>query len=92
MKVAFLPISIIAGVLAGLLGRKTFEGLWGKVDDEEAPDPKHREVSMPKLVAALLLEGAIFRLAKGLVDHALRRGFARFTGTWPGEEEPEPQS
>jgi hypothetical protein len=92
MKAIFLPISIVAGVLAGLLGRKAFEGIWSKVDEEEAPDPKHREVSMGKLALALILEGAIFRLVKGLVDHGLRRGFARFTGSWPGEEEPEPES
>jgi hypothetical protein len=92
MKLVFLPVSIIAGVLAGLLGRKAFEGVWGKVDEEEAPDPKHRDVSLPKLAAALLIEGAIFRLVKGLVDHGLRRGFARLTGSWPGEDEPQPES
>jgi hypothetical protein len=43
------------------------------------------------LVAALLFEGAIFRLVKGLTDHGARRAFARTTGTWPGEEEPEPE-
>jgi Protein of unknown function (DUF4235) len=91
MKLIFLPVSVVAGLLAGLIGRKAFEGIWGKVDEEEVPDPKHREVSVPKLIAALVIEGAIFRLAKGLVDHGLRRGFARFTGTWPGEDEPEPQ-
>jgi hypothetical protein len=37
----------------------------------------------------LLIEGAIFRLVKGLFDHAARRGFARMTGAWPGEEAPE---
>jgi len=89
MKVTFLPISILGGIVAGIVGKKAFEGIWAKVDEEEPPDPKHRETSWGKLALALLLEGAIFRLARGLFDHAARRGFARFTGAWPGEETPE---
>ena len=89
MKAAFLPISILGGILAGLIGKKAFEGIWGKVDEEEPPDPKHRETSWGKLAVALLLEGAIFRLVRGLFDHAARRGFARMTGTWPGDESPD---
>ena len=89
MKALFLPISILGGLLAGIVGKKTFEAIWGRVDDQEPPEPEHREISVPKLALALLLEGAIFRLARGLFDHAARRGFARFTGEWPGEEEPE---
>jgi hypothetical protein len=89
MKVAFIPISILGGFLAGLIGQKLFEKLWSVIDDEEPPDAQHREVAMAKLVGALLLEGAIFRLIRGLFDHTARRGFARMTGTWPGEEAPE---
>jgi uncharacterized protein DUF4235 len=91
MKFLFLPISIGLGLAAGLLGRKIFEQAWGLIDDEEPPDAKHREISFPKLIAALLVEGAIFRLVKGLTDHGARRSFARMTGTWPGEEAPEPE-
>jgi hypothetical protein len=59
MKYAFLPVSIVFGLVAGLLGRKVFEQAWG--------------------------------LVKGLTDHGARRSFARMTGTWPGEEAPEPE-
>jgi len=89
MKFVFTPISVIAGLLAGILGRKIFERLWGLVDDEEPPRPEHRELSWPKLIAALAFEGAIFRLVKGLVDHGARRAFAGATGSWPGEEAPQ---
>ncbi len=87
----FAPVSIAAGLIAGLLGRKLFETAWGFVDDEEPPDAEHREISIPKLVAALAIEGAIFRLVKGLVDHGARRSFRRATGAWPGEEAPDPE-
>jgi hypothetical protein len=89
MKFLFLPVSIAAGLIAGLAAKKIFEQIWSLVDQEEPPDPQHREFQWPKLVGALLIEGAIFRLAKGLTDHGMRRSFARATGTWPGEEAPD---
>lgn len=89
MKLVFTPVSILAGLVAGLIGQKIFERLWGLVDEEEPPSPEHREFSWPKLIAALLVEGAIFRLVKGLTDHGARRMFAKGTGSWPGEERPQ---
>jgi len=91
MKLIFLPISIVGGILAGLIAKKVFEQAWGLIDDEEPPDAKHREIEYGKLAAALVLEGAIFRLVRGFFDHSARRGFQRFTGAWPGEEAPEPE-
>ena len=88
MKFIFTPVSIVLGLLAGVVGQKVFEKLWSLVDDEEPPSPEHREFSWPKLVAALLVEGAIFRLVKGLTDHGARLTFAKATGTWPGDESP----
>ena len=91
MKLIFTPFSIALGFLAGLIGKKIFEQIWGLIDKEEPPDAKHREFEWKKLIAALMVEGAIFRLIKGLTDHGARRSFARVTGTWPGEEAPEPE-
>jgi hypothetical protein len=89
-KILFLPFSVIGGILAGIVGKKAFEALWGVIDDEEAPDPKHRQIPLKKLIPALLLEGAIFRAVRGLFDHGSRQAFSRLTGSWPGEERPEP--
>jgi hypothetical protein len=91
MKIAFTPLSIVLGLIAGLVGKKIFEQIWGLIDDEEPPDAQHRDINYTKLVLALIFEGAIFRLVKGLTDHGARRAFARTTGTWPGEEAPEPE-
>ena len=89
MKLAFIPVSVLGGILAGFIGQKAFDAIWGKVDAQEPPQPEHREVSLAKLAIALLIEGAIFRLVKGMFDHAARRGFARMTGAWPGDEQPD---
>jgi hypothetical protein len=86
MKILFAPVGVIAGLLAGIAAQKAFERLWSVIDDEEPPAPDQRQVSIPKLVAALLVEGAIFRLVKGITDHGVRGGVTRLTGRWPGED------
>jgi hypothetical protein len=87
VRFVFAPIGILAGLAAGFAAQKVFDRAWSILDEEEAPEPEDREVSYPKLVAALLIEGAIFRLVKGMVDRSVRSGFASLTGTWPGEED-----
>lgn len=88
-RILFVPFSIIAGLLAGLVTKKLFEVAWGLVDDTEAPEPEHRDVPWGKLTLALALEGAIFRATRGAIDHGSRVAYQRLTGEWPGEEEPE---
>jgi hypothetical protein len=87
VKVLFAPLGIIAGLIAGFAAQKGFERLWAIFDEEDPPGAEDREVSYPKLIAALLLEGAIFRLVKGVVDRGARASFASLTGRWPGDEE-----
>ena len=89
MKFLFMPFSILAGLVAGYLSKKIFDNVWALFDDEEAPEAHHREISLLKLVLALVIEGAVFRAVRGLVDHGARHGFHRATGTWPGDEAPE---
>jgi Protein of unknown function (DUF4235) len=91
MSRIYLPVGIALSLLAGQISKKLFDLIWGQVEDQEAPRPKHRELDLPKLVLALLIEGALFRLVRGVVDHYARRGFAGLTGSWPGEERPEPE-
>jgi hypothetical protein len=89
IKLIFRPVSIVSGLLAGLLARRTFALLWRAVDEQAPPQPEQQRASIGKLALALSLEGAVFRLVKGIVDHASRRGFAQLTGRWPGEPGPE---
>jgi len=88
-RVLFAPLSIIGGILAGLVGSKIFEFIWGRFDDAEPPEPKTRDTSWLKLGIALALQGAIFRLVRGAFDHGARRAFFKGTRTWPGEAEPD---
>ena len=88
-RIIFVPIGIVAGLIAGQISKKIFDFIWSRISAEEAPEPEHREVSWPQLDRGLAVKGAIFRLAKGLVDRGARTGYLRLTGSWPGEERPE---
>jgi hypothetical protein len=88
-KLAFLPVSIGAGLLAGLIAKKLFAVTWGLIDDQEPPKPEHRNVHAGKLLIALTIEGAITALIRGLANHGSRRAYARLTGSWPGDEQPD---
>ncbi|HEV7398667.1 MAG TPA: DUF4235 domain-containing protein [Solirubrobacterales bacterium] len=90
MKAVFAPIGILAGLAAGFAAQKGFERIWAAFDEEDAPEVEDRVVSYPKLIAALALEGATFRLVKGMVDRGTRIGFASTTGVWPGEDNSAP--
>lgn len=89
-RILFAPVSITGGLLAGLVATKLFELIWGRIDDQEPPAPEHRQIEPVKLVLALLVEGAIFRLVRGAFDHGARSLFFRSTHRWPGEERPDP--
>jgi uncharacterized protein DUF4235 len=88
-KILFMPFSVLGGFLAGKIATTAFERLWSIVDNRESPEPDQRGVKWPKLIAALALEGAIFRAVRGAVDRGSRELFRRLTGSWPGEEAPK---
>jgi hypothetical protein len=88
-KIVFIPFSIAGGLIGGFAGKKLFNQVWGLIDEEEPPGSEHRDVPWWKVIVALALEGAIFRVARGVVDRGSRQAFYRATGTWPGEAKPE---
>jgi hypothetical protein len=91
LKLMFIPFRLAGGIVAGVVSKKLFERIWSRIDKEHAPDPEFREIAIPKLVAGLALEGAVFRAVRGVVDHGMRVAFLRLTGRWPGEKDPEPE-
>jgi hypothetical protein len=86
MIVLFRPVGMIAGLIAGLLAKRIFDQAWKVIDDEDPPEPDVRDIPKLKFMASLVLQGAIFALVRGVVDHYSRIAFARYTGRWPGEE------
>jgi hypothetical protein len=82
MGLIYKPFGVILGLLAGLLGKKIFDFVWEKVDDEET--------SWRRLIAAAAVQGVIFRVTRFAVDRWGAIGWRHLTGVWPGEKRPEP--
>jgi hypothetical protein len=89
--IIYKPIGIVMGILAGLLGKRIFDFVWGKVDDEDPPKPNTQEIAWPKLLMAAALQGVIFKTVRAAVDRQTAKGFAYLTGVWPGERRPDPE-
>lgn len=87
-KFAFRPISIVAGLLAAMIAKRAFTYAWRLVDEEEPPTSSERNARLQKLIPALLLQGAVFAVVRGLVDRGSRQAFRKATGTWPGDQRP----
>ena len=80
---------MLSGIFAGALARRSFTLIWRAFEDGDPPEPDQRRVRLSRLALALAIEGAVFRLVRGLVDHLARRGFADVTGRWPGDTQPD---
>jgi Protein of unknown function (DUF4235) len=90
VKLIYKPIGISLGILAGLLGKRVFNFVWSKIDEEDPPKPTTMQTSWPKLLSAAALQGVIFRTVRVAVDRYGARGWYYLTGSWPGEKKPDP--
>jgi predicted metal-dependent enzyme (double-stranded beta helix superfamily) len=85
-KLAYRPIGLIGGILAGTVSGAVFKFVWKQVaDEDDAPDALQSEYSMKEVVLAAAVQGAIFAATKAAIDRAGARGFTKLTGSWPGD-------
>ncbi len=91
MRLIYKPFGIVLGIVAGILGRQLFNFFWGKVDQQEPPEPTTEETSWRRLLAAAAVQGMIFRVVRVVVDRYGAIGWRYLTGIWPGEKAPEPE-
>ena len=84
-SLAYRPVGLLASVAAGAVASAIFKQIWRRVaDEDDAPDALQSEYSLPKILLAAAIEGAIFAAVKALIDRAGARGYEKLTGTWPG--------
>jgi hypothetical protein len=87
MTFLYKPFGLLISVLGGVLASMLFRRLWMVVaDEEDPPDATDRERGWGEVVLAAAVQGALFGSVKALVDRAGATGFAKATGTWPGED------
>ncbi|OLR92782.1 hypothetical protein BJP25_22020 [Actinokineospora bangkokensis] len=70
-------MSVLGGMLAGMLFKRVWRGVSG---DEEAPEATSPDHSTREVLLAALLQGAIFGLVKASVDRAGAKGYKKVTG------------
>jgi hypothetical protein len=90
MKLLYKPLGIVLGILAGILGRKTFEHVWALVDADAPPEATAEDAGWTKVLTAAALQAVIFAVVRAAVERAGATLFQDFTGTWPGPKRKEP--
>jgi hypothetical protein len=85
VKLAYRPVGLLASVAAGAIASAIFKQIWRRMaDEDDAPDALQSEYSLPKILLAAAIQGAIFAAVKALIDRGGARGFEKLTGSWPG--------
>ena len=85
-KLAYRPIGLLGGILAGSLSGIAFKQVWKLIaKEEDAPGALQSEYRMWEVVLAAAIQGAIFAATKAAIDRAGARGFTKLTGAWPGD-------
>jgi hypothetical protein len=90
MKLIYKPIGVIMGIIAGLVGRRIFDYVWTKVDDEDPPKGTTQNAPWVKILSAAAMQGIIFKTVRVVVDRYGATGWNYLTGSWPGEKRPKP--
>lgn len=90
MKLLFKPMTMIFGMVGGMLASVIFKQVWKRIDDEEeAPKPLEKDFSWKKILLASALQGAIFAVVKAVVSRGGAKGVEKVTGAWPGDDSRE---
>ena len=86
----YKPFGMLFSVLAGLIGKKLFDLVWTKIDDEQPPEPTTEKTTWGRVILTAAIQGGIFRVTRVVVDRYGAIGFHYLTGMWPGKKRPEP--
>jgi hypothetical protein len=90
VKLLYKPFGFVAGIIAGLVGRRIFDYAWEKLDEEEPPKGTTEQAPWLKILGAAALQGVIFQTVRVAVDRYAAIGWRYLTGIWPGEKRPDP--
>jgi hypothetical protein len=85
-RAIYQPLGLLVSVVGGIVAGAIFKQIWKALGHEqEAPEATDRTKGWGEVLAAAAAQGAVFGGVKALIDRAGATGFARLTGTWPGD-------
>lgn len=83
-KLAYKPIGLVLGMIAGAVSGMLFQQLWrGISGSRDAPAATDEDRRWGEVIAAAALQGAIFAVVKAVVDRGGAQGMRKLTGQWP---------
>ena len=86
MKLLYTPLSLLIGVLGGILAGAAFKRVWRLVaDEDDAPDAADFDRTWREVLVAAAVQGAVFGLIKAATRRAGARGVQKLTGHRPGD-------
>jgi hypothetical protein len=87
-KILYRPWGLVASLVGGLIAGQIFQQVWKRLDPQkpdDPPTPLQSEFTLPKILVAALVQGAIFSAVRALINRGGARVFERWTGEWPGD-------
>ncbi|HEX2320049.1 MAG TPA: DUF4235 domain-containing protein [Streptosporangiaceae bacterium] len=86
IKLLYKPVSMAVSILGGMLAGMIFKQIWKlAAGEEDAPKATDAERRWLEVLIAAALEGAIYALVKAALDRGAAHGTKRLTGFWPGK-------
>jgi hypothetical protein len=92
-KILFKPISLLVGVLGGMIASAIFKRVWRlAAGEDEAPKPTDPKRGWTEVLVAATVQGAIFAVVKAAVDRATAEGAGKLTGSWSAQDDDETEA
>lgn len=85
-QIIYRPIGLIGSLVASAVAASVFQLVWKKVaHEDDAPTAMQSEYRLREILLASAVRGAIVAVFRALVSRGGARGFAKLTGSWPGD-------
>jgi hypothetical protein len=86
-KLMYRLLSMLISFGGGLLATAIFKKVWQLTPGaDEAPKSTDASKSLPEVLTAAALQGAIFAVVTASMERLAAAGTRSLTGTWPGED------